>query len=233
MSQLTRWGFDRKTGRKLRPDLLVRSAMAPVSSAMGPVKAFPDIVGGPGLFNRLDIIASSQGRAAAARSVHVRKVAGSSPAPATKIHAKARDEAPAPRLKRAGVERVSRAAAGRSAAATSEIMDVTAGETALLSKAAHVVPAAQAVPPERVTVLPPATAPVDPVKPRPRAPRINLSTAPSGMERLYEGTPLERITIPCLRQGTAYCRCNPEGLVPDWFGRDCIEPHCGLKGSNS
>lgn len=34
--------------------------------------------------------------------------------------------------------------------------------------------------------------------------------------------------------GRVWCRCggtfgNAGGLVPDWFGRDCIEAHCHLR----
>ena len=71
---------------------------------------------------------SQQGRAEEARLAHNQEAAGSNPAPATN-----------PTRKRVlktrlaimiGSERVSRAVAGRSATATSEIMDATAGETA-------------------------------------------------------------------------------------------------------
>jgi hypothetical protein len=74
-------------------------------------------------------IQSLQGRAEVAHLAHNQEVAGSNPAPATTSHAKARDDAPATDNP-AGAERVSRAVAGRSATATSERMDVTAGETA-------------------------------------------------------------------------------------------------------
>lgn len=178
MSQLTRWGFDRAAGRQARPVPLVRRVV-PAAIAVPDLLAL--MLAAPGAGTHKSI--PPQGRAAAARSVHVRKVAGSSPAPAT--------------------------------------------------RSAGVASTASTVPPERVTDLPPATAPVVPLVPRPRAPRIDLALAPSGMERRFEGVPLERAPRPCAAEGMAYCRCHPDGLVPAWFGRDCIEPRCGLKGSIS
>ena len=58
----------------------------------------------------------------------------------TGIHAKAGDEAQAGRLKAVSVEPVSRAVSGRALTATSEIMDVTAGETAPISPSLGTVP---------------------------------------------------------------------------------------------
>jgi hypothetical protein len=79
------------------------------------------------------ILFSMQGGAAVARLAHNQEVAGSNPAPATnpvrKLVVKHRSIA----TLRAGVERVSRVGGGRSATATSELMDATAGETAPFS----------------------------------------------------------------------------------------------------
>jgi hypothetical protein len=130
-------------------------------------------------------------------------------------------------------------------------MDVTAGETApkfINSKAsvetATLNPVAFAEEPVSRPADGLASAPERPVTtlaaPGPVSPkwiapacRIDIASAPSGMERKFEGTPMERTPTPALAQGMAYCRCHPEGLVPDWFGRDCIEPRCGLKACAS
>ncbi|WP_146037195.1 hypothetical protein [Novosphingobium guangzhouense] len=145
---------------------------------------------------------------------------------------------------------MSRPAAGRSAAATSEVMDVTAGETApefetskVGVEAATCNPAAFAEEPvsrpadglssapERRITTPAAPGPVPYSHPNWTAPacRIDISSVPSGMERTFKGKPMERTPTPAMAQGMAYCRCHPEGLVPEWFGRDCIEARCGLK----
>lgn len=195
MTRRTRWGFDRSAGRKRRPVPLVRPVLllARIRASMAAVVAEID---------RLEIIASSQGRAAAARPVHVRKVAGSSPAPATET-SKAGSDTATRNPAAFAEEPVSRPADGLASA------------------------------PERRITTPAAPGPVS--RPQWTAPacRIDISSAPSGMERTFEGKPMERTPAPALSQGMAYCRCHPEGLVPDWFGRDCIEPRCGLKACAS
>lgn len=86
----------------------------------------------------------------------------------------------------------------------------------------------------------PASAP--PVSTRP-AGRIDLSTAPSSMEEraaAWRGKPPpprpDRLAT-LIGEGQAWCRCGGRepgqrgGAVPPWFGRDCIEAGCPLKGA--
>lgn len=41
------------------------------------------------------------------------------------------------------------------------------------------------------------------------------------------------VTIRATRGAVAFCRCNPEGTVPSWFGRDCIKAECALRGAHA
>jgi hypothetical protein len=112
------------------------------------------------------------------------------------------------------VERASRPGAGRSAPATSEPMDVTAGETAR-------------TPPARLETAPGG--------------RIDLSAAPSGMEvaaarwRSSAAKPGGAGSFAARQHeaGKLFCRCggngNEGGWVPEWFGGGCIERDCPLK----
>lgn len=138
-------------------------------------------------------------------------------AEAKEYQAKAGDETQGGHASEPCVEPVSRAAAGRSAAATSEPMDVTAGETAPTAKVTKSVTLA-----------------------RPIAERIDLSTVPSAMER----PPAPSAFAPAIAasqdkreiDGQVPCRCGAKGLhgygmVPRWFGRDCIEAACPLKAA--
>lgn len=135
----------------------------------------------------------------------------------TRSRANAGDEAEGVKLKAPAVEPVSRAAAGRSAAATSEPMDVTAGETA------------------------PVAAPVS-SKGLAVAERIDLGSIVSEMDRQAAKGKAARAAhavaaAPDLGGLKVLCRCGASapgaahGLVPTWFGRDCIERDCALKGS--
>lgn len=89
-------------------------------------------------------------------------------------------------------------------------------------------------PPGQPSTLPPVSqaAPVVSVPLRravPVAERIDLSTARSGLEARFDRASSDRAAPPAPGCGKVSCGCYPEGLVPEWFGRDCIEPRCGLK----
>lgn len=131
----------------------------------------------PGRFTNIDAgISGSQGGAAAARPVHARKVAGSSPAPATKT---------------------------------------TVGE--------GVAPAVAS--PERDITSRPAPAAL------PQSERVDLSRICSRMDGMYRQAQATQRASVAPAEGKVSCKCYPEGLVPEWFGADCIEPRCPLKGS--
>lgn len=135
--------------------------------------------------------------------------------------AKAGDEAVVGARAEATVEPVSRPAAGRSAAATSEQMDVTAGETAP-------APIARSAP----------SAPLrEPVTARlPEGGKLDLNKVPSSMEQQARPAGLApKAAAPVVDRGDMVpCRCGAKGLtgygmVPRWFGKDCIETGCPLK----
>lgn len=126
----------------------------------------------------------------------------------TEYHAKAGDEAAVVAIAEAVVEPVSRAAAGRSAAATSEPMDATAGETAPVSR-----------------------------QPMPMAERIDLAAASSVMERSAARVEAARQAqaAAAVPRGMVVCKCGSRsggpgaGQVPAWFGKDCIEAQFPLR----
>ena len=72
--------------------------------------------------------------------------------------------------------------------------------------------------------------------------KLDLSTAPSGMETAAAkwSSPVaygERIRAREASEaaaGRVFCRCGGKGseggYVPQWFGRDCIEKDCALRG---
>lgn len=167
-------------------------------------------------------------------------------APRSRSRAKAGDEAGGTEhaRPRPPVEPVSRPVAGRSATATSERMDVTAGETAPVSDTKAGDDAKPGVPPSGTVELvtrptgglapepgraPAITAPApDPV----RSPRIDLASAPSGMEdaaRQWEVPPRPAPEVQAaIAAGKVWC--GPcDAFVPGWFGNDCISSRCGLK----
>ncbi|WP_068090923.1 hypothetical protein [Novosphingobium rosa] len=170
------------------------------------------------------------------------------------IHAKASVEAVVAHMREATEEGVSRLAARRSAAATSEIMDVTAGETApeqdgrmtsAPSKTANKGPRTglqlaqrdqtRERPRDTGGVTAGETAPL----PRRRAPSlglIDLRLVPSEMDlRAQQQLDIVRAKVAPRppRPGMTTCRCSDGFLVPDTFGRDCIEPRCPLKGAKA
>ena len=71
--------------------------------------------------------------------------------------------------------------------------------------------------------------------------RIDLTHAPSAMEQSAERWRGQRPDPmaqhrPCLPEGQVLCGCGARhgkepGPVPAWFGRDCIETGCPLKGA--
>lgn len=81
-----------------------------------------------------------------------------------------------------------------------------------------------------------ATKPVTPA--RPIAERIDLASAPSGMDRAAPVAdalpPIAAVQAKREIDGQVPCRCGAKGIhgygmVPRWFGRDCIEAACPLK----
>lgn len=164
-------------------------------------------------------------------------------AEATEHQAKAGDETQGGQASEPCAEPVSRAAAGRSAAATSEPMDVTAGETApmlsqLLDDIAMDARLASYRQEEAPAPVAKATKPV--ALARPIAERIDLSTVPSGMERQAVATAFAPAIAASQDKreidGQVPCRCGAKGIhgygmVPRWFGRDCIEAACPLKAA--
>lgn len=74
-----------------------------------------------------------------------------------------------------------------------------------------------------------------------RQPRINLASAPSGMEKAaaswQAGGSSASKAMPFVGkdgEGKAFCKCGGRGVkdggfVPAWFGRDCIEKNCPLR----
>lgn len=145
--------------------------------------------------------------------------------PANALQARPRDPERKPVTKRQeegpAVEPVSRPASGRTEAATSERMDVTAGETALDAAPDRKSPAPLKVP---------------------RA-KLDLGSAASGMEARAERWRSPVAISEALRDrsaaeaeaGRAFYKCGGPGreggYVPAWFGRDCIEQDCPLRGS--
>jgi len=77
--------------------------------------------------------------------------------------------------------------------------------------------------------------------PLPRAHRIDLAQAPSEMERCAASWAQVRPGCAAIAagEGLVPCRCGGRaagavaGLVPAWFGRDCIEGDCQLNGRPS
>lgn len=144
------------------------------------------------------------------------------------------------------VESVSRPAAGRSAATTSEIMDVTAGETAPVSDPvsdkdpASLRDPVGAMPPKPVSapVAVEPQAPLPDCLPLARAPlvKIALDPVPSSMEATaaqwrkavpdFSNNPLPPVPG---KDGKVWCG-GCDARVPTWFGRDCISTACALKG---
>lgn len=152
-------------------------------------------------------------------------VGGHSPANASqrrsRSRAKARVEAEG--ADRPAAERVSRPGRGRSRPATSEIMDVTAGETAPVSP--------QPVAKEPVAV------PSDPLPSPVRSPSAERIALPavSAMEaeaarwhRKSQLKPEPLAPVP-VDDGKVWC-VGCDARVPLWFGRDCISGTCSLKG---
>lgn len=68
-----------------------------------------------------------------------------------------------------------------------------------------------------------------PVPAAPRREKMDISTLCSPMEARFERKACRDETVPAVADGMTYCRCHPEGQVPAWFGRDCIEAGCPLK----
>lgn len=156
MSALTRWGFDRKAGGPKRPVPLVRAYTGPwpilAHRTMAQVIAEEEQEAGPRIKSGVtekdkDCASRRRGSAGALTSKQCRSQAGEKERPGAGVgqssakgeqkartpieyRAKAGDEAQGGRMRDPCVEPVSRPAAGRAAAATSEFMDVTAGETA-------------------------------------------------------------------------------------------------------
>lgn len=77
--------------------------------------------------------------------------------------------------------------------------------------------------------------------PSPPSQRIDLSQAPSGMEKVAAGWTAGSAANSRARpftgkdgEGKAFCKCGGRGVkdggfVPAWFGRDCIEKDCPLR----
>lgn len=165
MSALTRWGFDRAAGARKRPVPLVRAYRGPYpdlsSRTMAEVmrdEARAEKEAGPRIKSGVTKINDGLAALGIKSGVTV-EVEGR--------RAKAGGEAQGGRICKPCVEPVSRPAAGRTAAATPEIMDVTAGEMAPKSKQAEVfppkpasAPVAAAIAPPCRTTPPPARAPI-------------------------------------------------------------------------
>lgn len=265
MSGLTRWGFDRKAGGPKRPVPLVRScgeirkvreANRLAARALAVSAACDRILTGRAEPNDRAVIEDWKVR----RAVKPKEAAAEStvvalPVPKPKkkakpriksgatvsgYQAKAGDEAAGTEhaSPRPAVEPVSRPAGGRAAAATSEFMDVTAGETAPVPNPAEAAPPKQASAPVAVmAALPlavstrpaPARAPIGPTG------KIDIAAVPSGMEaaaQKWKAPDEQRSALPPVpgEDGKVWC-AGCDARVPTWFGRDCISATCSLKGS--
>ncbi|MED5545641.1 MAG: hypothetical protein VYD90_10345 [Pseudomonadota bacterium] len=79
--------------------------------------------------------------------------------------------------------------------------------------------------PQRVEPVPPI--------PRPAAVRtLDLAAAPSAMDARWAKNAETVAARAVLERGEGMvaCKCHPEGFVPSWFGSDCIEAACPLRG---
>ena len=121
-----------------------------------------------------------------------------------------------------GGGREARAPEGSRRAAPADIMDPANARECHISQ-----PAAKPGPAPR------------PVARTPIAERIDLAQASSAMEDRAEAVQQARRgpePLPVQPSGHVPCRCGSRdsgkgaGLVPAWFGRDCIERDCPLKG---
>lgn len=226
MSGLTRWGFDRKAGGPKRPVPLVRAYRGPwpILSHRAMAEVMRDEA------EQLQAVPPKPKKEAKPRIKSGATVKG--------YQAKAGDEAQGGRICEPCMEPVSRPAAGRSAAATSEFMDVTAGETAPVPNPAEAAPPKQASAPVAVmAALPlavstrptPARAPIGPTG------KIDIAAVPSGMEaaaQKWRAPEEQRNALPPVpgEDGKVWC-AGCDARVPTWFGRDCISATCSLKGS--
>jgi len=127
------------------------------------------------------------------------------------------------------VEPVSRPGAGRSASATSEIMDATAGETApqFASGAGDGFASVDPAP-----VSPPATVPCKVAGGEPVAGKrglIDLAAAPSSMELRSAPAATAAPRVALVDDGKVFCR-GCDARVPAWFGQGCIAGDCDLRG---
>lgn len=228
MSGLTRWGWDRKAGGPKRPVPLVRAYRGPwpILSHRTMAEVMRDEA------EQLQAVSPKPTKEAKPRIKSRAAVKG--------YQAKAGDEAAGTEhaSPRPAVEPVSRPAAGRSAAATSEFMDVTAGETAPVANPVKAAPPKQASAPVTVmAALPlavstrpaPARAPIGPTG------KIDIAAVPSGMEaaaQKWKAPAEHNSALPPVpgEDGKVWC-AGCDARVPTWFGRDCISATCSLKGS--
>lgn len=176
-----RWGFDRKAGARKRPVPLVRAVAYrgpyPILSGRTMAEVMRDEeevrLGRPVLLRELDECPVVPPAPTKKKKAGPRIKSGVTK---KEYQANARDDAGVDGATEAPVERVSRPAAGRSAAATSEIMDVTAGETAPVSHPVRAMPPKPVSAPVAVVAKPPL--PDQPAPARDPSPQLLCTPKP-------------------------------------------------------
>ena len=244
MSALLRWGFDRKAGAKKRPVPLVRSVgqilrgiayQREIKRFEAVIAACDRVIAGNANADDRQVMADFMADREAKEEAGPRIKSGVTEE-VEGCRAKAGGEAQGGRACEPCVEPVSRPAAGRSAAATSEIMDVTAGETAPELKRAEAMPPMPASAPVVVDdaprpVPPSARAPLAADRPNEpdRAVMVRKAPAPVDWARVANAVRLRAPVLPKAKPTPTIVALSREACVrcgvPGWRGCDHQLPY--------